>query len=63
MLAGNLGGVVFVLVIQALIGNPYLALGAMSAIALPGLALATRLPARVAGSAADVQLAAPIPAD
>ena len=63
MLAGNLGGVVFVLVIQALISNPYLALGAMSAIALPGLALATRLPARVAGSAADVQLAAPIPAD
>lgn len=47
LLAGNLGGTVFVLVIQALIGSPYLALAAMSVIALPGLALAARLPARV----------------
>jgi hypothetical protein len=51
LLAGNLGGTVFVLVIQALIGNPYLALAAMSVIALPGLALATRLPARVTAPA------------
>lgn len=53
LLAGNLGGTVFVLVIQALIGNPYLALAAMSVIALPGLALATRLPARVTAPAPD----------
>jgi predicted MFS family arabinose efflux permease len=44
LLAGNLGGVVLVLFVQALIGNPYLALGALSAAALPGLALAARLP-------------------
>lgn len=53
LLAGNLGGAVFVLVIQALIGNPYLALAAMSVIALPGLALAARLPARVTAPALD----------
>ncbi len=46
MLAGNLGGVVLVLLVQALIGNPYLALAAMSAIAVPGIFLAMRLPAR-----------------
>lgn len=50
LLAGNLGGVVFVLVVQAMIGNPYLALAAMSALALPGVILAARLPAH-AGSA------------
>ena len=44
LLAGNLGGVVFVLVVQATIGNPYLALAAMSALALPGVILAARLP-------------------
>lgn len=44
LLAGNLGGVVFVLVVQAMIGNPYLALAAMSALALPGVVLAARLP-------------------
>ena len=53
LLAGNLGGTVFVLIIQAVIGNPYLALSAMSAIALPGLALAARLPARVTPGEAD----------
>jgi predicted MFS family arabinose efflux permease len=61
LLAGNLGGTVFVLVIQALIGNPYLSLAAMSVIALPGLALAARLPARVAAPAPDVR-PAPSPA-
>lgn len=45
LLAGNLGGVAFVLVVQATIGNPYLALAAMSALALPGVLLAARLPA------------------
>jgi predicted MFS family arabinose efflux permease len=44
LLAGNLGGVVLVLVVQAALGNPYLALVAMSAIVLPGLLLAARLP-------------------
>lgn len=63
MLAGNLGGTVFVLVIQALIGNPYLSLAAMSVIALPGLALAARLPARITGPAPDVQLASSLSAE
>ena len=44
LLAGNLGGVVYVLVVQVLIGNPYLALAAMSALAVPGILLAARLP-------------------
>ncbi len=46
LLAGNLGGVVLVLIVQVLIGNPYLALGALSAVAVPGLWLVARLPAR-----------------
>jgi predicted MFS family arabinose efflux permease len=46
LLAGNLGGVVLVLIVQVLIGNAYLALAALSVVALPGLWLATRLPAR-----------------
>ena len=45
LLAGNLGGVVYVLAVQVLIGNPYLALAAMSALALPGVILAAHLPA------------------
>ena len=48
LLAGNLGGVVLVLIVQGLISDPYLSLGALSAIALAGLALSTRLPARIA---------------
>jgi predicted MFS family arabinose efflux permease len=47
MLAGNLGGVVLVLVVQALIDQPYLALAAMGAVALPGIYLAARLPRHV----------------
>jgi predicted MFS family arabinose efflux permease len=47
LLAGNLGGVVLVLVVQALIGNPYLALLAMSVLAVPGVAIARRLPDHV----------------
>jgi predicted MFS family arabinose efflux permease len=50
LLAGNLGGVVLVLVTQAVIGNPYLSLGALSVACLAGLALATRLPARGAAA-------------
>lgn len=46
LLAGNLGGVVLVLIVQALIGNAYLALAALSVAALPGVWLASRLPAR-----------------
>ena len=53
LLAGNLGGVVFVLMVQVLIGNPYLALAAMSVLALPGVILAARLPARVAAALED----------
>jgi predicted MFS family arabinose efflux permease len=49
LLAGNLGGVVLVLIIQAVLGNPYLSLGALAVACLAGLALATRLPARGAG--------------
>ena len=49
LLAGNLGGVVLVLIIQAVLGNPYLSLGALAVTCLAGLALATRLPARGAG--------------
>jgi predicted MFS family arabinose efflux permease len=49
LLAGNLGGVVLVLVVQGVIGDPYLSLGALSVAGLAGLALATRLPARLAG--------------
>ena len=45
LMAGNLGGTLFVVIIQAFIGNPYVALAAISVLALPGLALAFRLPA------------------
>ena len=47
LLAGNLGGVVLVLVVQAVIGNAYVALAAMSALAVPGVFLALRLPTQV----------------
>ncbi|GAA4404876.1 hypothetical protein GCM10023168_18020 [Fodinibacter luteus] len=52
LLAGNLGGAVLVLAVQAVVGNPYLALGAFALLALPGVAVASRLPAR-AGSHRD----------
>jgi len=51
LLAGNLGGVVLVLIVQAVLGNPYLSLGALSVTCLAGFALATRLPAGGAGVA------------
>lgn len=47
-------GVVFVLAVQGLLGNPHLALAAMSALALPGVFLAARLP--------EVRRHAPLPA-
>ncbi|MEI4878459.1 hypothetical protein Q8G53_28920, partial [Klebsiella pneumoniae] len=46
LLAGNLGGLVLVLAVQAVIGNSYLALGALAVIALLGVPVALRLPAR-----------------
>jgi len=50
LLAGNLGGVVLVLIIQAVIGRPYLSLGALAVFCLAGLAVATRLPGYGAGT-------------
>ncbi len=44
LLAGNLGGAVLVLVVQVVVGNPYLALGAFALLALPGVFVASRLP-------------------
>jgi len=46
MMAGNLGGLLLVLVVQALIGNAYLALGAMAVVAVAGLPVVLRLPTR-----------------
>jgi hypothetical protein len=46
MMAGNLGGLLLVLVVQALIGNAYLALGAMAVVAVAGLPVVLRLPGR-----------------
>ena len=37
LLAGNLGGVVLLLIVQIVIGNPYASLGVLSAAALAGL--------------------------
>jgi MFS family permease len=45
LLAGNLGGVAVVLLVQAVIGNAYLALAALSAVAVAALPAAVRLPA------------------
>jgi predicted MFS family arabinose efflux permease len=46
MMAGNLGGLVLILATQAVIGNPYLALGLLAVVGLAGLPVALRLPAR-----------------
>ncbi len=46
MMAGNLGGLLLVLVVQAVIGNAYLALGALAVVAVAGVPVALRLPAR-----------------
>jgi hypothetical protein len=55
-MSGNLGGVVLVLVVQAFIGSPSLALLALAAVSLAGLPVALRLPARVR-SAPEARLA------
>jgi len=49
MMSGNLGGLLLVLLIQALIGNPYLALGALAVVAVAGLPVVLRLPGRPEG--------------
>jgi MFS family permease len=46
LMAGNLGGLLLVLVVQALIGNAYLALGAMAVVAVAGFPVVLRLPSR-----------------
>ncbi len=51
MMAGNLGGLVLVLAVQAVIGNAFLALGAMTLIAVIGIPVALRLPATAQGFA------------
>jgi predicted MFS family arabinose efflux permease len=48
LMSGNLGGVVLVLVIQAVMGNAYLPLAALSVIGVLGLPLAFGLPGRAA---------------
>ena len=58
LLAGNLGGAVLVLAVQAVVGNPYVALGAFALLALPGVVVASRLPAH-AGSHHDPSPSAP----
>lgn len=57
LLAGNLGGAVLVLAVQAVVGNPYLALGAFAVLALPGVLVASRLPDH-AGAHRDVETGA-----
>lgn len=53
MLAGNLGGLVYVLAVQVVIGNSYAALGLLAGGSAAGLLLAARLPARVSDRAVD----------
>jgi predicted MFS family arabinose efflux permease len=56
-LAGNLGGLVVALVVQALVHHPLPAFLAMAAIALPALPLASRFPAsRAEGASFEGQL-------
>jgi hypothetical protein len=57
LLAGNLGGAVLVLAVQAVVGNPYLALGAFAVLALPGVLVARRLPDH-AGTHRDLETGA-----
>ena len=49
MMAGNLGGLLLVLLVQAVIGNAYLALGALVVVALAGIPIVLRLPSHVSG--------------
>jgi predicted MFS family arabinose efflux permease len=50
MMAGNLGGLLLVLLVQAVISSPYLALGAMAVVTLAGIPVVSRLPARSVAS-------------
>jgi predicted MFS family arabinose efflux permease len=52
LMAGNLGGVILVLVIQALMGNEYLPLVALAAVGVLGIPLALGLPGHAAGGVA-----------
>jgi MFS family permease len=56
LMAGSLGGVVLVLVVQVFIGSPSLALLALAVASLGGLLIALRLPAR---ARAEASLAVP----
>ncbi|HYL08053.1 MAG TPA: MFS transporter [Candidatus Udaeobacter sp.] len=49
MMAGNLGGLLMVLIVQPVIGNPYAAMGILAAVMLAGLPVTLRLPARAQG--------------
>jgi hypothetical protein len=53
LMAGNLGGLVLVLILQAMLGGPRLPLLALAAIALVGLPVALRLPAGAVKEAVD----------
>ena len=57
LLAGNLGGVVLVLAVQAVVGSAQAALLVMAAAALPGIGVALRLP----GTAQAAAVAEPAP--
>ena len=50
-----------VLVVQAVVGNPYVALLVMAATALPGIAVALRLPDARQATAAQVPVSAKEP--
>jgi MFS family permease len=50
MMAGNLGGLLLVLLVQAVISNAYLALGALVVVTLAGIPVAMRLPSHVSAT-------------
>ncbi len=52
MMAGNLGGLLLVLLVQAVIGNSYVALAAIALFGLIGIPIALRLPPRQVGQRA-----------
>lgn len=60
MLAGNLGGAVYILGAQAVIGSPYLVLGLLALTDLAALAVALKLPSAGTGRAADPDAAGPL---
>ncbi len=62
LLAGNLGGAILVLVVQVVVGNPYLALGAFALLAVPGVLVARKLPDHAGAHRDDESSATPDPA-